>query len=219
MPRSISRTPLHVCLVTQNCLAEAYLEQLLRAVPHIRPLTLKQCACLSATCRKIVIFVIDLCGLGIPLCECLKQLRHHCHDARFLVLDQPKADDEILRMLIMGVHGYIPHAEASRTLLHAISNISANQLWVPPEVFSKFLCEVGCALRKENYVRRTTTPREDEILELVRRRLSNREIAELLQIRVSTVKFHISNIFSKLHASSRRELAVLQMGNVRQALL
>jgi len=40
----------------------------------------------------------------------------------------------------------------------------------------------------------------------VRRRLSNREIADLLQIRVSTVKFHLSNILSKMHANNRREL-------------
>ena len=61
-------------------------------------------------------------------------------------------------------------------------------------------------LRKDARDRQTTTARENEILELVRVRLSNKEIAELLQIRVSTVKFHLSNILSKMQAKSRRDL-------------
>lgn len=76
-----------------------------------------------------------------------------------------------------------------------------------PEALHDFLSEVGSVLRKDARARQTTTRREDEILELVRRRLSNREIADLLQIRVSTVKFRLSNILSKLHARNRHDLA------------
>jgi NarL family two-component system response regulator LiaR len=107
----------------------------------------------------------------------------------------------------MGAQGYVAHANVSHVLARAILNIAAGQLWVSQEVLQEFLSEVGRILRKDIHHRQSTTPREDEILELVRRRLSNKEIADLLEIRVSTVKFHISNIFSKMHASSRRELA------------
>lgn len=50
------------------------------------------------------------------------------------------------------------------------------------------------------------TAREAQILELARQRLSNKEIAIKLNIEVSTVKFHLSNIFSKLQIASRSEL-------------
>src|SRR5713226_740331 len=206
MPRAISRASLQVCSVAQNCLAEAYLEQLLREDPRICPLNLKQYAQLSPTRRRNLIFVIDQCGLEIPLCECLRQLRDHSSDARFLVLDDEKSKEEIVRILIMGAHGYVSHTDAPSTLIRAIFCIASNQLWVPHEVLPEFLREVSTVLRKNTQARQTTTPREDEILELVRRRLSNREIAELLQIRVSTVKFHLSNILSKLHAHSRHDL-------------
>jgi DNA-binding NarL/FixJ family response regulator len=205
MPRAISRESLQVCSVAQNCLAEAYLEQLLRADPRICPLNLKQYSHLSPTRRRNLIFVIDQCGLEIPLCECLRQLRDHSSDARFLVLDDQKSKEEIVRILIMGAHGYVSHTDAPSTLIPAIICIAANQLWVPHDVLPEFLREVSSVLRKDQ-ARQATTPREDEILELVRRRLSNREIADLLQIRVSTVKFHISNILSKLHANNRHEL-------------
>ncbi len=205
MPRAISRAYLQVCSVAQNCLAEAYLEQLLRADPRICPLNLKQYAQLSPTRRRNLIFLIDQCGLEIPLCECLRQLRDHSSDARFLVLDDQKSKEEIVRILVMGAHGYVSHTDAPSTLIRAIICIAANQLWVPHDVLPEFLREVSSVLRKDQ-ARQATTPREDEILELVRRRLSNREIADLLQIRVSTVKFHISNILSKLHANNRHEL-------------
>jgi DNA-binding NarL/FixJ family response regulator len=206
MPRAISRASLQVCSVAQNCLAEAYLEQLLRADPRIFPLKLKEYPQLSPTRQRNLIFVIDQCGMEIPLCECLRQLRDHSSNARFLVLDDHKSKEEIVRILIMGAHGYVSHTDASSTLIRAIFCIAADQLWVPHEVLPEFLREVGSVLRKDTHARQTTTPREDEILELVRRRLSNREIADLLQIRVSTVKFHLSNILSKLHANNRHEL-------------
>lgn len=44
-------------------------------------------------------------------------------------------------------------------------------------------------------------------------RLSNKEIAELLHIRVSTVKFHLSNILAKLHVTSRHELTETPLKN------
>lgn len=206
MSGAISRASVQVCPFAQNCLAEAYLEQLLLADPRICPLNLKQCAQLSPTRRRNLIFVIDQCGLEIPLYECLRQMRDHSSDPRFLVLDDHMSKEEIVRVLTMGAHGYVSHSDASSTLIHAIICIAANQLWVPPEVLPEFLREVSSVLRKDTHARQTTTPREVEILELVRRRLSNREIADLLQIRVSTVKFHLSNILSKLHANNRREL-------------
>jgi len=206
MPRAISRASLQVCSIAQNCLAQAYLEQLLGADPRICLLNLKQYSQLSPTRRRNTIFVIDQCGLEIPFCECLRQLRDHSSDARFLVLDDKKSKEEIVRILIMGAHGYVSHTDVVNTLIRAIICVAANQLWVPQYVLPELLRDVSSVLRKDQ-ARQATTPREDEILELVRIRLSNREIADLLQIRVSTVKFHLSNILSKLHANSRRELA------------
>ena len=202
-----SQQPLQVCLVGQNCLAEAYLRQLLCTDRHLHAFGVREYARISPAGRKNIVFVIDQCGLEIPLCECLRQLREDCPHAKFLVMDHEKSREEIVRLLFMGAHGYVPHADVSSTLVRAIFFVAAGHLWVTPEILHDFLLEVGSVLRKDVRARQTTTRREDEILELVRRRLSNREIADLLQIRVSTVKFHLSNILSKLHARNRHDLA------------
>ena len=219
MPRPISRVSLLVCSVTQNCLAEAYIKQLLSADPQIWSLNLKDYAQLSPSRRRNVIFVIDLCGLEVPLRECLRQLRDYSWDAKFLVLDEQRPKEEILRILLTGAHGYVPHKDASSLLVRAIFCLARKQLWIPAEVLPDLLREVGSVLRGEAQARQTTTPREDEILELVRRRLTNREIADILQIRVSTVKFHLSNILSKLHVSNRRELTEAASRNQWKMLL
>ena len=88
MSSAISRASLQVCPVAPNCLAEAYLDQFLRIDPRICPLNLKQYLRLSPNRRRNIIFVIDQYGLEIPLRECLRQLRDHSSDAKFLVLDQ-----------------------------------------------------------------------------------------------------------------------------------
>lgn len=206
MVHMASQALLQVCCVGQNCLAEAYLRQLLQTNPQLRAHNVRQYVRLSPASRKNIVFVIDQCGLEIPLGECLRQIREDCLNAKFLVMDHEKSKQEIVRLLVMGAHGYVPHAEVSRILIRAIFFVAAGHLWVTPDVLHDFLSEVGSVLRKDVHPRQTTTQREDEILELVRRRLSNREIADFLQIRVSTVKFHLSNILSKLHAHNRREL-------------
>jgi NarL family two-component system response regulator LiaR len=56
------------------------------------------------------------------------------------------------------------------------------------------------------------TPREEEVLAWMTKGLSNGEIAERLTVTPETVKFHVSNILSKLGCSSRTEAAALAVG-------
>ncbi|HEV2419866.1 MAG TPA: response regulator transcription factor [Terriglobia bacterium] len=220
MYRRSRRTILIVCPIAQNRLAEAYLAQLLHRNRGIRVFPLNAYNQLSPAQRRNMIFVIDQCGLELPLSDYVKHLRDKCAGAKFVILDNLKGQDEILRLLVMGIQGYVSHEQARNALVHAVCSVAANRFWVPPELFQKFLAEVGSALRhKASRVRGCTTPREDEILELVRRRLPNREIAALLQIRVSTVKFHLSNILSKLHVTSRHELANTSSEKLRRTFL
>jgi two-component system, NarL family, response regulator LiaR len=218
MLRFDRRTSLRVCLVAENCLAEAYLRHVLSEHPQLHPIRLKQYLRLSPLQRIKTVFIVDLCGLEVPLYECLGELRARCSNAKFLLLGNEKSRDEIVRLLIMGVQGYIPYPAVPRALFRAIFSLAANQWWVPHEAFQDFLREAASALRNDGRARSTVTPREDQILELVRRRLSNREIASRLQIQVSTVKFHLSNILSKMYVSSRRELIEIPSGHVWRTL-
>lgn len=206
MPEATPRRTALVCIVAQNCLAEAYLRQLLDKHPFIRALGLKQYTELPPSRTRNTVFVVDACGLGISLNECLRRLRTRCSNAKFLIIDQEKSAEQIVRFLVMGAQGYLLDADVPGMLVRAVLSVAANKFWTPPEVFHEFLREAASVLRKDSQAPHTTTPREDQILELIRRRLSNREIAHLLSIRVSTVKFHVSNILSKMQVRNRSEL-------------
>ena len=212
------RRSVRVCLVAESCLAEGYLRNLLRERSQVEVTSLRHYAHLSPIKRARTIFVIDLCGLEVPLYECLEELQARSPSAKFLLLGNEKSKEELLRLLSMGAQGYVPYPGVARNLVKAIFSVAANRMWVPHDVFQAFLKEAASALHKDGHARNTVTPRENQILELVRRRLSNREIAERLEIQVSTVKFHLSNIFSKMYAGSRRDLIEVSSSQVSRTL-
>jgi DNA-binding NarL/FixJ family response regulator len=61
------------------------------------------------------------------------------------------------------------------------------------------------------------TPREKEILDLVTRGLSNKEIADCLSIALNTVKNHVHNMLDKLNVRSRHEAAWVETHSSRQS--
>jgi DNA-binding NarL/FixJ family response regulator len=147
-------------------------------------------------------FVIDASTLASPVGQCLRQLRQLSRACRFLILDQERNDEEVVRLLLNGAHGFLPHSQVGMRLGRAARFVAKGHFWVAPGIFENYLTQ----MRKGPNDVRQVTPRESEILDLLRLRLSNKEIADYLRIRVSTVKFHVTHIFSKLQVSSRQDL-------------
>lgn len=199
--------PVLACVVAENKLAEKCVLDILGRKPNIKPLSLQKYASLSPLKRRDTVFVVDQTGLGIALGECIRQLRRFCPNARFLFLGSEERHADVLNLLAHGAHGFVTHAGAPAKLAKAVLEVAAKRLWVSPEAFHDFLQAASDALERKASGRAVTTPREEQILELVRMRLSNKEIAHLLHIQINTVKFHLSNILSKMNVSSRRELA------------
>jgi len=205
MVRPNGQEPIRVCVVAENCLARSYLMEILRKDSGVKPVTLDD---LVESCWPLGpkgVFVVDRCGLTLPLCECFRRLRCRYSGARFLVLGNRYDKEEVVRFMILGAHGFLEQARTSE-LLRAIRFIAQGQLWVAPDVLEAFLKEVAMVLRDTQQKGGTFTPREMQILEMVRGRMSNREIASLLKISISTVKFHLTNIFSKHQVVCRQEL-------------
>jgi len=117
MGQSLPQTAVQVCVVAQNRRAEAYLCQLLSRERLIRALTLKHFMLRSPLQRRNTVFIVDQCGLEVPLGESLRHLRPRSPDPRFVILDHEKSDEGIVHFLPVGAHGYVPHAEVSRALV------------------------------------------------------------------------------------------------------
>lgn len=214
MDRANSKKTLRACVVAENCLARAYLLEVLRKDPEIKPTTLDDLLASRWPLSPPEVFVVDSCGLSLPACECFRRLRRRYASARFLVLGPRYDKEEVVRLMLLGARGFLEQRHAPELLLRAVRFVADGQLWVAPDVLEAYLREVATVLRHSDQRGRTFTPRELQILEMVRVRMSNKEIAGLLEISVSTVKFHLTNILSKRNAGGRRDLLAPLQGEV-----
>ena len=98
------------------------------------------------------------------------------------------------------------HRDWEAELIQAIRSILNGQLWVPSEVLLAFVKQAKALLDAQLLPGHSLTAREAQILQLLMRGLPNKDISDALDISPRTVKFHVSNILSKLQIEDRRGL-------------
>jgi len=106
-----------------------------------------------------------------------------------------------------GAISYLLKNVSADELAHAIREADAGRSILAPEVAEVLIHNVTHALEMGSDL----TAREREVLTLMIYGLNNTQIAERLVVSRSTVKFHVSNILSKLSATSRTEAVALAM--------
>ncbi len=157
------------------------------------------------------LFIIDCVQLPFPLSEYVCRLAARHPGSYFIVIDREPNENEIQYMLSFGVHGVLAHIVVEDWLVQAAESVMAGGVWIPQRALR---AQASLSDARRNGARAgEPTHREMEVLELLRRRFSNREIGEALRIRESTVKYHVSNLLGKLDVSSR-----LELGRIRNSM-
>jgi DNA-binding NarL/FixJ family response regulator len=155
------------------------------------------------------LFLLDACSLHTDLGPLAERCRSHSPGSKFLAL-VPPADsnyaDEI-RLFYWGIDGFVELSETWRTELpQAIHSILSGQYWVPAEVLMAFVRHAQTLEQTRLLPGHSLTAREGQVLRLLMRHLTNKEIAKALLISERTVKFHVSHILAKLGLEDRRGL-------------
>jgi DNA-binding NarL/FixJ family response regulator len=133
---------------------------------------------------------------------------------KVLVLTTFDLDDHIYAALRAGASGFLlKHAPAAE-LLHAVRVVAAGEALLAPEVTQRLIAHYLATGPVADEADRPAalaalTPRETEVLRLVGRGLSNREIAEELFVVEQTAKTHVSRVFAKLGLRDRAQAVVL----------
>lgn len=138
--------------------------------------------------------LMDLRLPGSDGIDTLVTIRGEFPRARVIILSTSDGDGEIRRALRSGAAGYVLKSTPKRDLLEAIRSVHAGGRCVPPDVAARLA---------EHYGDADLTPRELEVLALIRHGHRNKEIAALLAISETTVNFHIKNLVDKLDANDR----------------
>lgn len=137
----------------------------------------------------------------------LAGIREARSDAKVLVLSSYASEEEVYQALQAGASGYVLKDVGRDELTGAIRHVHAGREWIQS-------CIQPILAGRED--RRELTPRELEVLKLLVRGLTNREIAKVLGNSENTVRNHTIRIFAKLYVSDRAEAvsAALQRGIV-----
>jgi DNA-binding NarL/FixJ family response regulator len=191
--------------MASNPLAGEYLVQLLAGDPVARPILCEQLP--QPRLRSMpAVFIIEGSLVPVPLSECIRRLRVLFPKGRFVVVDRVQRDEEIMRLIQLGFHGFVEHSEVAKSLVEAVRAVAGGRLWISDELMQKYMNVTAEARHSQVGGNQLPTPRETEVIELVRRRLSNKEIAAILNVSESTVKYHLSKVLAKFRVASRREL-------------
>lgn len=156
------------------------------------------------------LFLLDACSLRTNLGPLAARLRANSPGSKFLVLLPPGdgSHTEEIRLFYWGIDGFLELHKSWRTELpQAIHSIIKGQPWVSPEVLLAFVKNAKALLDAQLLPGHSLTAREAQVLQLLMRRLTNKEIAVALGISERTAKFHVSNILSKLQLEDRAGLS------------
>lgn len=134
--------------------------------------------------------------------DALISIRNEFSQARVLMLTTSSGDIEIQRALRAGAAAYVLKSTPQDELLRVIRTVAAGRKYIPSDVAGKMAEHMG---------EEDLTPREMEVLELIREGNKNKQIADKLSISETTVNFHVRNIVDKLQANDRTHAVTIAL--------
>lgn len=140
------------------------------------------------------------------LLELIATFRQVRPQLKLIVLGNETSQEYIERVIGAGAKGYLALTSTESEIRMAIEMVRDGSVWAPRKVLSRLIDSQRNAARSANPPR--FTPRELEVLTLLRAGQPNREIAQALGIDEGTVKAHIGRLMRKVGVSNRIALTV-----------
>jgi NarL family two-component system response regulator LiaR len=153
------------------------------------------------------VVLMDLIMPKMDGIEATRQIRRLSPETQVLVLTSFAEDDKVFPAIKAGAMGYQMKDVSPADLAEAVRAVHRGDAPLHPEIAKKVLHEFADATQR-TLDQADLTDREREVLGLIAKGLSNRDIAEQLVLSPKTVKTHVSNILSKLHLADRTQAAI-----------
>jgi NarL family two-component system response regulator LiaR len=161
------------------------------------------------------VVLLDLFMPGENGLSVLAQIKRDRPATEVLMLTSSDADEHLLAAIRAGALAYLPKTAGVEQVVESVRAAARGESLLDPRLAARLVREV-----REVATRRgpldSLSPREMEVLGLLARGRSNRQIARTLSISEETVKAHVSSILAKLHLADRTQAAIfgLQHGLV-----
>src|SRR3954449_4313195 len=144
--------------------------------------------------------------------EATRRLAETMPTMKILMLTVSDEEDDLYEAIKAGATGYLLKEISIEEVADAVRAVMQGQTLISPSMASKLIQEFNSlakrAEEKQSVPAPRLTDRELEVLKLVAKGLTNRDIADALYISENTVKNHVRNILEKLHLHSRMEAVI-----------
>ena len=159
----------------------------------------------GAECLELVsklnpmVILMDLRMPGMDGVTAIQRIHQSFKGIYILVLTTYDSDADILRATEAGATGYILKDAPREELFRAVRTTASGHAYLAPQVATRLLGQMRTPHREE------LSEREIEVLDLVAKGKSNKEIATQLHVSVATVKSHLLHIYAKLGVDDRTQ--------------
>lgn len=159
------------------------------------------------------IVLMDLKMPGMNGIQATRHISSHFPDVYVLVLTTYDADEWVFDAIRSGASGYLLKNTPPKDLIKAVKQLLSGQTPVDPEVAGKLFKHVNQAESRiassASAELDTLSEREHEVLSLMAKGLSNKDIAGQLFLSEGTIRNYVSSIFSKLDVNDRTQASII----------
>ena len=173
---------------------------------------------LSNSEEKPDLILLDLSMPGMQYEDAIPALKKAFPEIALVIISGTENVSDMTKVLNLGAEGFIPKSATREVLLSALRLVLSGGKYIPSQIFAGDIVSDNNnsnSVNTQNSKNATTkadalTKRQRNVLDLMAKGQSNREIASALELAESTVKVHITAIFRILGVSNRTQ-AVLQL--------
>jgi DNA-binding NarL/FixJ family response regulator len=144
------------------------------------------------------LLLLDLRMPGMNGIDILHALKRAKINVRVIILTSFETDEDIYRAVQAGAQGYLLKDAPQSDMIDAIKAVHAGKRYFPRHIAARLA---------ERMMRTNLTARELEVLKMLARGLTNKQIGSALDISDNTVRNHVNSIIEKLEVSDRTEAA------------
>ena len=152
------------------------------------------------------VLVLDLLMPGMDGLSVVRTLNESDNPPAVVLLTAQLHEDELIEALRLGVRGFVLKEMATKLLVECLRRVYAGGQWLEKDSAGKAMAKLVRREAKGREISGILTPREIEVVTMVAKGFSNKEIGSHLCIAEGTVKIHLHNIYEKLKINRRAEL-------------
>ena len=190
-----------ILIVDDHPVVRAGLSSMLGTQPELRVVGAASSGAEALRMMHTETIDLALLDLRMPVLngfDTLNRIKNEGISTRVIILTNYETDEDIYRAIQAGADGYLLKNATLREMVEAIKIVKNGKRYIPPAIASRLA---------ERMLRSNLTPREVEILKLLAKGLTNKQIGRVLAISDNTVRNHVNRIIEKLDVADRTEAA------------